>query len=317
MSEYVLPNLLRVAIGVTAKGGKFFDQIDEKKEEKGEPPVRRDNAGDQSFNTHLLNGLFPANLIEQRLEQLDTTVQRFVKEQERRLAIAGFILHDFEKFDYQRFPNMPDQYKAVPKDQIRKLSLEEHREIIDILIKELNLDRFLYPNQPEEYQKHIDDLLYIAYNAQKRNDTNLNTSEFGLNKLTLKGKQLKSLTDLAYLADSLASVIKHPQDIDVPKLQDLIQSLSDRQLKFTYHRIAENRGVLTNVINNALMDEHTGLNRKDCQYFPPFCHYYEPLLYLPTGIIYLQHKNAPPISTENLPEKVSDKRKNRGIEEVK
>lgn len=317
LSEYVLPNLLRVAIGVTAKGGKFFDQIDEKKEEKGEPPVRRDNAGDQSFNTHLLNGLFPANLIEQRLEQLDTTVQRFVKEQERRLAIAGFILHDFEKFDYQRFPNMPDQYKAVPKDQIRKLSLEEHREIIDILIKELNLDRFLYPNQPEEYQKHIDDLLYIAYNAQKRNDTNLNTSEFGLNKLTLKGKQLKSLTDLAYLADSLASVIKHPQDIDVPKLQDLIQSLSDRQLKFTYHRIAENRGVLTNVINNALMDEHTGLNRKDCQYFPPFCHYYEPLLYLPTGIIYLQHKNAPPISTENLPEKVIDKIKNLCIEELK
>ncbi|NJR76259.1 MAG: type I-D CRISPR-associated protein Cas10d/Csc3, partial [Scytonema sp. CRU_2_7] len=30
-SQYVLPNLLRVAIGVTAKGGKFFDYLDQKK----------------------------------------------------------------------------------------------------------------------------------------------------------------------------------------------------------------------------------------------------------------------------------------------
>ncbi|ARV60042.1 hypothetical protein BZZ01_16690 [Nostocales cyanobacterium HT-58-2] len=29
-AEYVLPNLLRLAIGVTAKGGKFFDEIDQK-----------------------------------------------------------------------------------------------------------------------------------------------------------------------------------------------------------------------------------------------------------------------------------------------
>ncbi|MGV2391320.1 MAG UNVERIFIED_CONTAM: hypothetical protein LVR29_33935 [Microcystis novacekii LVE1205-3] len=34
----------------------------------------------QSLNTHLLNGLFPANLIEKRLEKLNTTVRRVVKE---------------------------------------------------------------------------------------------------------------------------------------------------------------------------------------------------------------------------------------------
>jgi CRISPR-associated protein Csc3 len=95
-AEYVLPNLLRVAIGVTAKGGKFFDELDRR---RGRENVRRDNAGDQSLNTHLLNGLFPANLIEQRLEKLDTTVKRVIKEKERRLGVAGFILHDFEKFD--------------------------------------------------------------------------------------------------------------------------------------------------------------------------------------------------------------------------
>ncbi len=65
-AEFVLPNLLRVAIGVTAKGGKFFDTLDSR---RGRENVRRDNAGDQSLNTHLLNGLFPANLIERRLQE--------------------------------------------------------------------------------------------------------------------------------------------------------------------------------------------------------------------------------------------------------
>ena len=69
-AEYVLPNLLRIAIGVTAKGGKFFDEIDQQRAAEGKSKVRRDNAADQSLNTHLLNGLFPTNLIEKRLETL-------------------------------------------------------------------------------------------------------------------------------------------------------------------------------------------------------------------------------------------------------
>jgi len=92
------------------KGGKFFDHLDQQREAEGKEKVRRDNATDQSLNTHLLNGVFPANLIQKRLKTLNTTVQRVVGERERRLVIAAFILHDFEKF--------PD----VPKD-CRKLSL--------------------------------------------------------------------------------------------------------------------------------------------------------------------------------------------------
>ncbi|MFN7658588.1 MAG: hypothetical protein ACK5P3_10690, partial [Dolichospermum sp.] len=48
-AEYVLPNLLTIAIGVTAKGGKFFDEIDEKRAAEGKTKVRRDNAADQSL----------------------------------------------------------------------------------------------------------------------------------------------------------------------------------------------------------------------------------------------------------------------------
>jgi CRISPR-associated protein Csc3 len=285
-AEYVLPNLLRIAIGVTAKGGKFFDELDRKNEAEGKDRVRRDNAGDQSLNTHLLNGLFPANLIEQRLEKMNTTVQRVVRERERRIVIAGFILHDFEKF--------PD----TPVD-CRKLPLEQHRQIIDEKVHHLGLDCFFNPDDSEAYKEYLDDLLCVAYNAQRRWDTNWNFSEFGLNPV-LRDRTLRTLSDLTCLADSLASIIKHPQDAENTRLNELIHSLSDGQLKFTYHSIAENRGVLTNVVNNALMEAHISLNTEECTY-------YEPLLYLPTGVIYLARRDAPSVQVEDLPERVVNK----------
>lgn len=280
-ANYVLPNLLRMAIGVTAKGGKFFDELDKKNEAEGKERVRRDNAADQSLNTHLLNGLFPANIIERRLASLDTTIKRVVRERERRLVIAGFILHDFEKF--------PD----VPND-CRKLSLDAHRQIIDEKSQQLGLDRFINPEDSTTYKDYIDDLLCMAYNAQRRWDTNWNFSEFGLNP-TLSDRTLRSLSDLTCLADSLASIVKHPYDAENRKFTELLHNLSNGQLKLTYHSISENRGVLTNVVNNALVDAHTRLNTVDFTY-------YEPLLYLPTGVIYLVRRDAPPVDRSQLPE---------------
>ncbi|MBZ8182028.1 type I-D CRISPR-associated protein Cas10d/Csc3 [Oscillatoria salina] len=304
-AEFVLPNLLRVAIGVTAKGGKFFDKIDRRRIAEGKDPVRRDNAGDQSLNTHLLNGLFPANLIEKRLEKLNTTARRVVKEFERRIEIAAFILHDFEKFNYDLFPEMPEKYRLIRRDpngDIRKLSVAEHREIFVVMVPELGIDRFLFPDSPEQWRDYIDDLLFVAYNAQKRNDTNLNLSEDGLNP-RLRDRTLSCLADLTCLADRLASIVKHPQDAQNNSLSELIHQLSDGQLKLTYHSIAENRGVLTNVVNNAVMEAHTALNTAEKTY-------YEPLLYLPTGVIYLCDRNSPIISPADLPNRVVDTIKN-------
>ena len=179
------------------------------------------------------------------------------------------------------------------------MPLKEHRQIIDEKVRQLGLDRFINPDDSEAYREYIDDLLCVAYNAQRRRDTNWNFSEFGLNPV-LPDRTLRCLSDLTCLADSLASIVKHPQDAEHPRLNQLIHNLSDGQLTFTYHSIAENRGVLTNVVNNALMEAHTSFNTQDCTY-------YEPLLYLPTGVIYLAARNAPAVSVEELPERVIDK----------
>ena len=294
-AEYVLPNLLKLTIGVTAKGGKFFDAIDARRLAEGKEKVRRDNAGDQSLCTHLLNGLFPANLIKKRLQQLDTTVKRVIKELERRIAIASFILHDFEKFKYEWFTMMPEKYHH---QNIRQLSLEDHREIIKIMVPQLGLDTFLFPTNPEQWIKYLDDILYIAYNTQRRNDTNLNLSEDGLNPV-LDDRKLDCLADLACLADRLASIVKHPQDAENKSLQDILYKLSDGQLKFIYHSIAENRGVLTNIVNNAVMEAYQEVDHL-------------PLLYLPTGVIYLSNANNQiSLDTDSLPERVI-----KGIKEL-
>ncbi|MFN5871762.1 MAG: type I-D CRISPR-associated protein Cas10d/Csc3, partial [Aphanizomenon sp.] len=146
---------------------------------------------------------------------------------------------------------------------------------------------------------YIDDLLCMAYNAQSRWDTNWNFSEFGLNPV-LKDRTIRALCNLTRLADLLSSIIKHPQDAENRALNEIIHSLSDGKLKFTYHHIAENRGVLTNVVNNAVIEAHTNLNTAENRY-------YEPLLYLPTGVIYLALRDAPPICPETLPNLVVNK----------
>jgi CRISPR-associated protein Csc3 len=303
-ARIVLPNLLTYTVGVTAKGGKFFAEyldrvVNPGRIAAGKKPIRRDNAADQSLNTHLLNGLFPANLIERRLSRLNTNVKRLVKEQERRLLVSGFILHDFEKFDYALIPGMAENYLAIRRDptqDIRKQSIEAHREIITTLVNALALDKFICPGKPSDWQQYLDDLLFIAYNAQRRSDTNLNLSEDGLNPV-LRDRILSCLSDLTCLADRLASIVKHPQDAEAYGLREIIHKLSDGQLKFTYHAISENRGVLTNVVNNALMDAHASLNTlKEEHYFP--------LLYLPTGVIYLADRVAPMVDPATLPDSV-------------
>ncbi|MEM7769828.1 MAG: type I-D CRISPR-associated protein Cas10d/Csc3 [Cyanobacteria bacterium P01_A01_bin.37] len=306
-AEMVLPNLLKYTVGVTAKGGKFFAEyldrvVNPQRIAAGKDPIRRDNAADQSLNTHLLNGLFPANLIERRLQNLDTTVRRQVKERERRLLVSGFILHDFEKFDYDLIPGMPEEFRAIrrdPEGDIRKHSIEEHQHIITVLVKTLGLDHFIYPDGTDDWKQYLDDLLFLAYNAQRRSDTNLNLSEHGLNPV-LRDRTLRCLSDLTCLADRLASIIKHPQDAENSGLNEIIHGLSDGQLRFTYHTISENRGVLTNVVNNALMDAYDNLNTD------PDNPYYQTLLYLPTGAIYLARRDSPPIPLNDLPNRVVD-----------
>jgi CRISPR-associated protein Csc3 len=102
----------------------------------------------------------------------------------------------------------------------------------------------------------------------------------------------------------LASVVKHPSDIEKGSLPNIIGNLSNHQFKFSYHTLSDNRGVLTNILNNALMEAHPS-------------EFYTPLLYLPDGVVYLATADAPAITTGDIPEQVIAKIKSFCADKLK
>lgn len=298
-AAYVLPNLMRHLVGATAKGGLFFERLDERSGVK-----RRDNAGDQSLPAHLLNGLLPAYRIAKRLQQADVSknqVKSYCENLQFRIYVAAYLLHDYEKFpDYLSWLLVQDvkgQWRDrdwVEKSPDKRDAPDLGRGYVKQKILDLGLDRFL----GADWQDFVDEIIWISNNAGDKHDADQGLNTRGLELLDddrIDGRIRNVLVNLVKLSDRLASIIKHPQDSAKTSLQNLLSSLSnDGQFKFTYHALSDNRGVLTNVLNNALMDLHP----QD---------FFEPLLYLPDGVVYLARADAPAIAVDRTPNQVVEK----------
>jgi len=308
-AEYVLPNLMQQLAGATAKGGQFFERLDARGKIK-----RRDNAGDQSLLAHLLNGLLPTYRIARRLQQTDVTknqVKSYCEELQFRVYVASYLLHDYEKFpDYQpwlleqdlngKWHNRDWVDQSPDKQDAPNLG----RGYVTQKIIDFGLDQFLGAS----WKEFIDDIIWISNNAGDKNDADLGMITRGLKPLNddrVDGRIRNVLVNLVKLSDRFASIIKHPQDITKNSLTDLLGNLSNEgQFKFTYHALSDNRGVLTNVINNALMDLHPQ-------------GFYTPLLYLPDGVVYLAKADAPAITVECISDQVIQKIKTLCSDQLK
>lgn len=316
-ADFVLPNLIQQLAGTTAKGGEFFEitieKINVQRLAAGKAPVRRDNAGDQSLITHLLNGLFPTYRILKQLQTAEIAtnpVKRNCDKLQTCVFITSYLLHDYEKFtDYQdwliennndgKFQNRDWELDTAKKKDAPNLG----RAYITKKILDFGLHNLL----GEQWEDLIDDLIEISNNSGVKYDTDLGLATRGLK--TLDDERLDSrirqvLIDLVSLADLFASVIKHPRDVENGRLPSLISRLSNHQLKLTYHSLSENRGVLTNILNNALIDTHPE-------------EFYTPLLYLPDGVVYLANVDAPAIATDKIGERVVNKIKTLCAEKLK
>ncbi|WP_026731172.1 type I-D CRISPR-associated protein Cas10d/Csc3 [Fischerella sp. PCC 9605] len=311
-AEYVLPNLIQQLAGATAKGGKFFDvtvpKINAKRACEGKPPVDSSrNAGDQSIVAHLLNGLFPTYRIIKELQKSSVTnpVKRNCGELQVCIFIASYLLHDYEKFpDYKAWlieNNIAERdWELEPPKKTDAPNLGR-----GYITKKI-LDFGLHYLLGDDWQDFIDDLIEISNNSGVKHDSDLGLATRGLK--TLDDERIDSrirqvLIDLVSLSDLFASVIKHPRDVETGRLPNLISRLSNHQLKLTYHSLSENRGVLTNILNNSLIEAHPE-------------EFYTPLLYLPDGVVYLANTNAPTITTDTIPEGVVDKIKSLCAEKL-
>ncbi|MGB3262993.1 MAG: type I-D CRISPR-associated protein Cas10d/Csc3 [Microcoleus sp.] len=302
-AENVLPNLIQQLVGSTAKGGQFTEYMRAK-----DKNVDR-SKHDQSFTSHLLNGLFPTYRILKKLktETPETNpVKRNCGETEIALFVASYILHDFDKFpDYSewlktgdsegKFANRDWQDKPPHKDEAPNLG----RDYVALKMQQLGLDSLL----GENWEYHIDDIVWMTNNAGVKYDSDRGLEIRGLQP-KLDGRIRGTLANLVRLSDLFASVIKHPSDAEASGLSEVLTSLSNAQLKFSYHSLSDNRGVLTNIINNALMDAHPS-------------EFYAPLLYLPDGVVYLAKTDAAAIETAEIADRVIAKIRNLCADRLK
>ncbi len=297
-AEYVLPKLMQQLAGATAKGGQFTE--DRRAEGKN---VERSKE-DQSLPAHLLNGLFPTYRILKELKITEQTnpIQRLCKGRSdiEPLFIAAYILHDFDKLpDYPNwlFNNDKDKFK----DRIWRSQPPKKGDATDFgrsYIKQKILDFGLNHLLGNEWENYIDDLAELSHNAGDKYDSDQGMRIRGLMP-QLDGREFGQVRKLVKLSDLFASVIKHPPDIEQldskgEGLVEVLGSLSNHQLKFTYHALSDNRGILTNIINNALIDLHPD-------------EFYTPLLYLPDGVVYLAKADAPAIATDQISDAVIKK----------
>lgn len=311
-AEKVLPNLIKQLVSATAKGGQFAE--DRRAEGKN---VERSKE-DQSFISHLLNGLFPTYRILKKLktETSETNpVKRNCNEAEIALFIVSYILHDFDKFpDYASWLKANDSDGNFQSRNWRKDPPHKHeapnfgREYVVQKIRYFHLDSIL----GENWQFHIDDIVWMSNNAGVKYDSDRGLEIRGLQP-KLDGRIRETLANLVRLSDLFASVVKHPIHIEITRdeisdkkesLAEVLGTISNHQLKFSYHSLSDNRGVLTNIINNALMDAHPS-------------EFYTPLLYLPDGVVYLAKADATAIKTDEIPNQVISKIRSLCAERLK
>ena len=216
---------------------------------------------DQSLSTHLINGLFAGMHLAERLpehKEIDTTGQK--------IWALGYTVHDYTKA-YGR------KVGAGQLDIIRRL--------VSRLGDKLEFNRFM-----SDWLIYLDDIVFIAQNTQTVQGANLNVRDY---QLKLDKHQRETIRMLSSVTDLLVHITS-PSDVffrDVRgrdlayNLRQKLDALFGSELapRLAYHKLLEVRGLLSNLINNALIDV---LRKQE----------YEPFLFFPEGVIYLAPRNT-------------------------
>jgi CRISPR-associated protein Csc3 len=270
-ASMVVPNLSLELAHKTAKGGDFA------REHRAEGRERAgDYSYDQSLRAHLVNGLLPAAQVARTL--LRWEVDCFVDDWDEytyRLLCAGYTLHDWGKL-----PAVQEELAAAGLDYT--VSVAQHLSLVEEIFvrwcERLGLDDFLAAIGGVEANLH--DLIFIASNTQTQSGTLRNLA--ALPGLRAGGRSRQLATDLSRLADLLAYVARTPVEAAAhATIGGVLENLSDGQARLTCHHLADVRGVVTNLINNAALSSFAVADMR------------EPLLYAPSGVVYLERNGAP------------------------
>ena len=224
---------------------------------------------DQSMLAHILNGIFPTLTIVRSAEQP-------LSELEKRLYLIAYSFHDIDKLEGIRDLSVSDAEKS-----------KRFYSYLDEWISKLHFDRFC-----PDYTDYREDIGYLILNTQKRYGVNLNLQSYDL---SLPGRRRQYLREMCTASDLIAYFLKNPNGFrEQANVPESLVKLSGGKLEFAYHKLAENRGMITNVINNALLR----ILRDQLDW--------KPFLFFPTGVTYLQRRSSEEKSLPTLDEITKD-----------
>lgn len=277
---------------VAAKGGAFFRQKQAEAEQQGKRGRDPEDYGrDQTMRAHLINGMLPALRIARLLKEWRSQTMRLWSEEAKYLFIAGFMLHDYTKIHAVQDTLEREGFKKWEPPSERQIPILER--IFVEWCGNLGLDAFLQPIGGATEVVH--DLIYIACNTQLRSGTF--RIDALLPRMRFDGRTRLLVADVSRLADLIAYIAPTPRDLVADKtIHDLLMGLANEPnlpsravARLTYHHVAENRGLLLNFIHDAALD---ALTIKDQR---------EPLLYAPSGVVYLERYDAEAHSWPTMP----------------
>ena len=210
---------------------------------------------DQSMLAHILNGIFPTLTIARIAGQP-------LNELEERLYLIAYSFHDIDKLEGIRDLSVSDAEKS-----------ERFYSYLDEWVLKLQFDKFC-----PDYKEYRGDIAYLILNTQKKYGANLNLQSYDLR---LPGRRRQYLREMCTASDLIAYFLKNPSGFrEQANVCESLVRLSGGKLEFAYHKLAENRGMITNVINNALLRilrDRLG---------------WKPFLFFPTGVTYLRERSS-------------------------
>lgn len=142
---------------------------------------------------------------------------------------------------------------------------------------------------------YLEDITYLVVNTQRQWNTHLNTY---LWNFQLPEKRVLQLRHLCTYSDTIAYFVPSPSAIllgeEAQKLTTILSNLSNHELIFCYHQLREVRGLLTNVVNNGLVN----LLKEGREGIWPY-------LFFSDGVVYIKRKSLQiQVSTEQIVETV-------------
>lgn len=227
---------------------------------------------DQSMATHLLNGIFAAMRLAKWLPP-----NKQLTDLEKRLWILGYICHDYTKIYGIR----------ISAGEIPLI-----KQLVERLGVLMNFDAFL-----PAWRDYLGDIAFLAQNTQTKEGSNLQLEQFQ------PKHDLRRLNNVLRTLSSIADVLVHiksPAEIAITLERSTDQNLREKMAtlfgaentpRFTYHKLTEVRGLLSNIINNAVMEAMQAQGA-------------EPFLFFPNGVVYiLPREKTLALSLDDLPQK--------------